>query len=188
MRLEDQRTLQGEAGEGEMCQMQISQGPPHSPFLQHQCSPSTLFLGSLLVPRSLCLPDSPSCHQGQSQILLCFPHNLHLTLDISKGNLLPAGGPWETRAHSCTHLWLLWTLLGLYEGWYADPHPPLGWSRDSPEVRGATVVKAFVKSKGRRSSPSPGVPAVSCSPRSPPTGCPWSRCQPEVYPSHWPLE
>lgn len=46
---------------------------------------------------------------------------------------------------------------GLYEGWYADPHPPLGWSKASPEVRGATVVKAFVKSKGRRSSPSPGV-------------------------------
>lgn len=91
MRLEDQRTLQGEAGKGEICQMQISQGPPRSPFLQHQCSPSTLFLGSFLVPHSLCLPDNPSCHQGQSQILL-FLHNLHLTLDISKSNLFPAEG------------------------------------------------------------------------------------------------
>ena len=94
----------------------------------------------------------------------------------------------ETQAHSWTHLWLLWTLLGLYEGWYADPHAPLGWSRDSPEVRGAIVVKAFVKSKGRRRSPSPGIPAVSYSPRSPHTGRPWTRCQPEVYSSHWPLE
>ena len=49
MRLEDQSTLQGEAGKGEICQMQISQGPPHSRFLQHQCSPSTLFLMSFLV-------------------------------------------------------------------------------------------------------------------------------------------
>ena len=160
--------LQRDVGESQVC---LSQGPPHSPFLCHQCSLSHCVFRALSW--FLSLPPWQSYWPSRPESISPLTSSPYASASCHLQRLLVS-----CRQAVRDPSWFLDSSIADMDstgGVRAGVHtfPILRLVQISPELFGGIVVKAFVKSRGL--SPSSwlpvGVPAFSCSPRSPPFGC-----------------